>query len=396
MINTLRRAAALWASLAAILFAAATPAFSQAPTDAQRSAIRSAMPRGLPGPLRQHPAGRHGVAAMPAAKHVEPVVGLPGRGARGGSPGRRPRPKPRPEPKRPNAKAESAPAAATAKPAADGSRTADRRAPKAARHHGQKAEQRADRGDPQRVPLRLSKELCRRADRRCGGVEMSGKEQSEALGGLPESGQCRQRRRCNACGRQRCAAAARARPAAAARRCAGARAGAAADAAARGAFRLEIGMRRGRSRAMRRTFSRRRPYHAMPGAQAASLSPACADSLGRSPRDNCEETATADIEIRRFRGDRGLRLPITEYCRSGGNRAYRRDRRRPRRPLFRLSLEKAPSGRAISTCSNRTPPAPPGALAWCSPNRRWNSCAPTILTRSTPSRRGWRAGRTSR
>jgi hypothetical protein len=41
MINTLRRAATLWASLATIIFAVATPAFSQAPTDAQRSAIRS-------------------------------------------------------------------------------------------------------------------------------------------------------------------------------------------------------------------------------------------------------------------------------------------------------------------------------------------------------------------
>jgi hypothetical protein len=41
MINTLGRAAALWTSLATIAFAVATPAFSQAPTDAQRSAIRS-------------------------------------------------------------------------------------------------------------------------------------------------------------------------------------------------------------------------------------------------------------------------------------------------------------------------------------------------------------------
>ena len=41
MINTLRPAVTLWAPMAAILFAAATPAFSQAPTDAQRSAIRS-------------------------------------------------------------------------------------------------------------------------------------------------------------------------------------------------------------------------------------------------------------------------------------------------------------------------------------------------------------------
>jgi hypothetical protein len=41
MINTLRPASAFCALLAAILFAAATPACSQAPTDAQRSAIRS-------------------------------------------------------------------------------------------------------------------------------------------------------------------------------------------------------------------------------------------------------------------------------------------------------------------------------------------------------------------
>jgi hypothetical protein len=41
MVNTLRRAATLWASMTTIIFAVTTPAFSQAPTDAQRSAIRS-------------------------------------------------------------------------------------------------------------------------------------------------------------------------------------------------------------------------------------------------------------------------------------------------------------------------------------------------------------------
>jgi hypothetical protein len=41
MINALRRTPALWALMSIILFAAATPAHSQAPTDAQRSAIRS-------------------------------------------------------------------------------------------------------------------------------------------------------------------------------------------------------------------------------------------------------------------------------------------------------------------------------------------------------------------
>jgi hypothetical protein len=41
MINTLRRASASWAPMVAILLAAAIPAYSQAPTEAQRSAIRS-------------------------------------------------------------------------------------------------------------------------------------------------------------------------------------------------------------------------------------------------------------------------------------------------------------------------------------------------------------------
>jgi hypothetical protein len=41
MINALRRTPALWTLMSFILFAAATPAHSQAPTDAQRSAIRS-------------------------------------------------------------------------------------------------------------------------------------------------------------------------------------------------------------------------------------------------------------------------------------------------------------------------------------------------------------------
>ena len=41
MINTLRRNAALFASMATVMIALATPASSQAPTDAQRSALRS-------------------------------------------------------------------------------------------------------------------------------------------------------------------------------------------------------------------------------------------------------------------------------------------------------------------------------------------------------------------
>jgi len=42
MISTLKREAAMWTLMATVLFALAAPAFSQQPTDAQRSAIRSA------------------------------------------------------------------------------------------------------------------------------------------------------------------------------------------------------------------------------------------------------------------------------------------------------------------------------------------------------------------
>jgi hypothetical protein len=41
MINALMRAAALWAALATVTFSVTIPAFSQAPTDAQREAIKS-------------------------------------------------------------------------------------------------------------------------------------------------------------------------------------------------------------------------------------------------------------------------------------------------------------------------------------------------------------------
>jgi hypothetical protein len=42
MINTSKRAATLWGSMATVFFAAVVPALAQAPTDAQREAIRSA------------------------------------------------------------------------------------------------------------------------------------------------------------------------------------------------------------------------------------------------------------------------------------------------------------------------------------------------------------------
>ena len=193
MINTLRRAAALWASMAIILFAAATPAHSQAPTDAQRSAIRSQCRVGLRGPLRQHPAGRQGVAAMLAAKHVEPLIRLPGGGACRRSAGdaesgvrtseRRPSP-PQP-PQQPSL---------TPRPRLR--QRPPKRLPLQSRRQapGQKAQQRAGGSDTKRVPQRLSAKLRRRADRGRRGIELSGKEQGEPLGQLSESRQCGRRR----------------------------------------------------------------------------------------------------------------------------------------------------------------------------------------------------------
>lgn len=113
MINTLRREAALWAPIAAILFAAATPAFSQAPTDAQRSAIRSQCRAGYQAHCASVPPGgkaslqclQHNMSSLSsgcqtAVRAVEAPAAPKAETA-------------------PVAPAESAPAAATAKPSAE-------------------------------------------------------------------------------------------------------------------------------------------------------------------------------------------------------------------------------------------------------------------------------------
>ena len=87
MINTLRRAPALWASMTTILFAVATPAFSQAPTDAQRSAIRSQCRSDYEAHCASIPPG--GMASLQCLqKNMSSLSsGLPERGACGRSPG---------------------------------------------------------------------------------------------------------------------------------------------------------------------------------------------------------------------------------------------------------------------------------------------------------------------
>jgi hypothetical protein len=113
MINPLRRASAFWASMVAIFLAAATAAYAQAPTDAQRSAIRSqcradyqarcaSIPPGGKASLRclQQNMSSLSSGCQAAVRAVEAPVAPKAETA-------------------PVAPAESAPAAATAKPAAE-------------------------------------------------------------------------------------------------------------------------------------------------------------------------------------------------------------------------------------------------------------------------------------
>ena len=102
MINTLKRATRLAPLLtAAAIFA--TAAFAQAPSQAQRDAIKaqcrsdymahcSSVPPGgtlgLHGALLQRAAGRRSFAAMPAEEYVESFTKLPERGTRRRSAGR--------------------------------------------------------------------------------------------------------------------------------------------------------------------------------------------------------------------------------------------------------------------------------------------------------------------
>ena len=103
MINTLKRATKLapWLAVAAIL-ATAAPAFAQAPSQAQRDAIKSQCRSDYMAHCSSGAAGRRGLAAMPAEEHVEPFIELPERGARGRSAGSRDC-RSRPTPRRPRA-----------------------------------------------------------------------------------------------------------------------------------------------------------------------------------------------------------------------------------------------------------------------------------------------------
>jgi hypothetical protein len=115
MINTSGRAAALWAIVAGVTFAAAMPALSQAPTDAQRSAIRSACRSDYMAHCSDVPPG--GMASLQCLQKNMSSLSSSCQGAvRAVEPAAEAKSEAKPEAK-PESKPESAPAASTASPA---------------------------------------------------------------------------------------------------------------------------------------------------------------------------------------------------------------------------------------------------------------------------------------
>src|ERR1700693_8242 len=131
MINPLRRVSALWASTVVILFAAGTAAYSQAPTDAHRSAIRSqcrsdyeahcaSVPPGGKASLQclQKNMSSLSSGCQAAVRAVEAPAPPTAKSPPAPPKAKSPPPAPKAE-TAPAAPAESAPAASTAKPAAE-------------------------------------------------------------------------------------------------------------------------------------------------------------------------------------------------------------------------------------------------------------------------------------
>ena len=248
MISTLKRAAKLCALLTVATFAAAAPGFAQAPSQAQRDAIKSQCRSDYIAHCSSIPPG--GEASLQCLQQNMSSLSSGCKSA---------------------VQAVAAPAESGAE---DGVRSggcghrdrgAQGRCERGCCRHGrEKAEQRADFRDPQRLPFRLSKSLRGRTDRRRAGIAMPREEQGKAFGRLREGRRrSRQRWRCACGGRRAC-------PSDSSRsggggRCGSARHRAAADAAARGTVCPEVGMRWRRPLALRRCGARRRPHHTMPG-----------------------------------------------------------------------------------------------------------------------------------
>ena len=248
MIKTLKR----WAPLVTTMFMVATPAFSQAPTDAQRDAIRSECRSDYQAHCASIPPGgeaslqclQKNVSSLsPGCQNAVKAVAVAAPAA---------------------PKAESAPAAAPAKPAA--ATAAPAATPKAAASTPAKKP-----SDAQVTAIRTA---CRSDYQKvCAGVPAGGTAALQCLEKNKTKVSAPCEKAVSAAGtvlRPPPARTATAAPAAAASgaRCGNRRAdrhGAAPDAAARGIVRAEVGLQRRRSHALRQCRTRWRPHHAMPG-----------------------------------------------------------------------------------------------------------------------------------
>ena len=194
MIRVSAHAAALWAIVTVTASAMAFPAFSQAPTDAQRSAIRSACRSDYVAHCSSVPPG--GMASLQCLqKNMSSLSSSCKAAVNAIEAPAEPKADAKPETK-PDAKPEAAPAASTAAPAEKPCRRnrAGTCTEGGGEHGGQKAEQCAGGRDPQRLPFRLHGALRQRADRRRRGAELPEAEQIKSLGELPASRQCGRRR----------------------------------------------------------------------------------------------------------------------------------------------------------------------------------------------------------
>ncbi len=160
MINTLTRAMALGAVLTAAILASAAPAFSQAPSEAQREAIKSQCRSDYMAHCSSIPPG--GEASLQCLQKNMASLAPGCQGA---------------------VKAVEAPKAEIRARDAEGgvrarsfNRQARGRSCRPQSSGGKAADQRAGVCDPQCLPLRLSQGLRGRADRRRPGAAMPGKE----------------------------------------------------------------------------------------------------------------------------------------------------------------------------------------------------------------------------
>ncbi len=196
MFNTLKHASTRRALLAATLFATATGAFAQAPTEAQKSAIRSACRSDFmahcasvtPGGAEAYQCLQKNMSSLSsgcqtAVRAVEPAAA----------------------PKTEAAPAKSEPAKTEAAPPPGRSRRRSR-----SESGGVKAaEQHADCRGQERVPRRLSQGVRQRAAGRRPRPRMPREEQGQGFAGLREGGERRNRwrQRCcdsSTCGRSSC------------------------------------------------------------------------------------------------------------------------------------------------------------------------------------------------